>query len=123
MIEGRPFSAGPDYGFEKLTREQFAARLFVKEDPRPRFAAYPPQVQAAIVEGKVMRGMTREQVVMSIGLPRADLTGDVAGRRWVYTAKSDSDDFDLDFDAAGAVREIHASSRVRRLVVHEPEPR
>jgi hypothetical protein len=36
---GRPLSAGPDNGFEKLTREQFAERLFVKEDPRPRIAA------------------------------------------------------------------------------------
>ena len=123
VVEGRPFSAGPDYGFEKLTREQFADRLFVKEDPRARFAAWPPDVQAAIVEGKVMRGMTREQVVMSIGLPRADLTGDVAGRRWVYTARTDSDDFDLDFDDAGTVREINASSRVKGLVIYPPEPR
>ena len=123
VVEGRPFSAGPDNGFEKLTREQFADRLFVKEDPRPRFAAYPPEVQAAIVAGMVMRGMTRELVVMSIGLPRTDLTGDVAGRRWVYTAKTVSDDFDLDFDDAGVVREINASSRVKRLVVYPPEPR
>lgn len=123
LVDGRPLSAGPDYGFEKLTREQFAERIFTKEDPKQRFAAYPPQVQAAILEGKVMRGMTREQVLMSIGRPRADLTGDIAGKRWVYTATSDTDDFDLDFDDAGAVREINASSRVKRLVVHQPESR
>jgi hypothetical protein len=123
LVEGRPLSAGPDNGFEKLTREQFAERLFVKDDPRPRFAAWPPEVQAAIVEGKVMRGMTREQVVMSIGTPRADLTGDLKGTRWVYTATTESDDFDIDFDDAGTVREINASSRVKRLVVHSPEAR
>jgi outer membrane protein assembly factor BamE (lipoprotein component of BamABCDE complex) len=80
-------------------------------------------VQAAVVEGKVMLGMTREQVVMSIGTPRADLTGDLARKRWVYTATTESDDFDIDFDDAGTVREINASSRVKRLVVYQPEPR
>lgn len=122
LIEGRPLGASPDYGLEKLTREQFADRLFIKDDPRQRFAAYALQVQSAILEGRIMAGMTREQVVMSIGHPRADLTGDVSGRRWVYTATSDSDDFDLDFDDAGVVREINASSRVKRLVVYRPEP-
>ena len=118
-VEGRPLAAGPDYGHESLTREQFADRLFVREDPRQRFATYPQEVQDAVLAGKVMRGMTREQVLMSIGYPRPDHTAGLAAPRWVYFT-ADPDEFDLDFDAEGKVVAINASSRIKKTVVHSP---
>ena len=104
---------------ELVHLEQFADRLFVRDDPRPRIASWPAEVQAAVAAGKVMTGMTKEQVVASIGHPRADRMRDAQGRNWVYRATRDDDDFDLDFDAEGRVVAVNASSRVKRLVVHD----
>jgi hypothetical protein len=120
-IEGRTMSAGPDSDFEPLTREQFADRIFVKEDPKTKVEGYSPEVQQAIVSGRVLAWMTREQVVMAIGFPRADRTeGGLGGKRWVYSLAEEGDEFDLDFDGDGKLVAVNASSRVRRSVVHNP---
>ena len=119
-IEGRKMSAGVDSDFEPPTREQFADRIFVHDDPRTKIESYSPEVQQAISSGRVVQGMTREQVVIAIGFPRADRTpGGLAARRYVYSL-SEADEFDLDFDAEGKLVAVNASSRVRRSVVLNP---
>ncbi|NUZ06564.1 hypothetical protein [Piscinibacter koreensis] len=97
-VEGRPTSAGVDYSRTEQTREQFADRIFVRDDPRPRIASWPADVQAAIAAGKVRKGMTREQVVVSLGLPRPDRNPDPSARKLIYFA-SERAEFDVDFDA------------------------
>jgi hypothetical protein len=117
-IEGRPMSAGID-SETRRTREELAEGLFVKDDPRPRILAMPPDVQAAILSGRVQRGMTRDQVVLALGHPRADRTPSLEARRWVYSA-SERDEFDIDFDADGRVAALNAATRVRQAVWASP---
>lgn len=117
-IEGRPVSAGID-SETRRTREELAEALFVKDDPRPRILAMPPEVQAAILSGRVRPGMTREQVVLALGHPRADRTPNLEARRWVYAA-SEQDEFDIDFDADGRVAALNAATRVRQAVWASP---
>src|ERR1700682_4800228 len=68
-IEGRPMRLGHDYGRDQETLLIWVGKIVVNDDPRPRIATYAPTVQAAIREGKVMVGMTREQAIASIGYP------------------------------------------------------
>ena len=114
-IDGRPIEAGVDYSRKEQTREQFADRIFVREDPRPRIASWPPEVQEAIAAGKIRKGMTKEQVIVSLGMPRPDRNPDPAARKWIYFA-SETAEFDIDFDESDRVQDIQAASRVRKIV-------
>lgn len=119
-IDGRKMSAGLDNDVERLTREQFADRIFTREDPKTKIESYPGDVQLAIASGRVIAGMTREQVVMAIGYPRADRTiGGLAATRYVYSL-SEADEFDLDFNDGGRLIAVNASSRVKRSVLLNP---
>jgi hypothetical protein len=115
LIEGKPYCIGVDYGREALTREQFAALVMVKEDPKVRLSGYAPQIQAAIKAGKLMVGMNREQVMMSVGYPRRDRTPSLEGAEW-YFFVSDEDEFAVTFGADGKVTRIDGVPRVQRKI-------
>ena len=114
-IDGAKMRAGADYGYFQGSREQFADILFVRDDPRLRLATFPPRVQEAIRAGRIVLGMTKEQVVMSLGPPRFDLTPMLGASNWVYFAAEDGE-FDLDWDADDTLKAIHAPIRIRKLV-------
>jgi hypothetical protein len=118
-IDGRPIEAGVDYSRKEQSREQFADQIFVREDPRPRIASWSPEVQEAIAAGKIRKGMTKEQVVVSLGVPRPDRTPDSKARKWIYFA-SETAEFDIDFDDAERVEDIQAATRVRKIVWMSP---
>ena len=68
-------------------RELFAKyleKVLTAEDPRPRISAYLPAVRRAIDHGKVERGMTRDQVILSLGYPPADRTASLDNPEWTY---------------------------------------
>lgn len=112
-IAGRSIRAGVDHPSPVETREQLAARLFVREDPRLRVAAWSPDAQAAIAAGKARRGMTKEQVVVALGQPRKDRTPDMGAARWVYFSAED-EEFDIDFDAEGRAIGFNGVTRARQ---------
>ena len=68
-IGGKPMRIGQDYTREQLSLEQYMARWIVPRDPNIKLATFPANIQASIKAGKVMKGMTREQVIMSVGYP------------------------------------------------------
>lgn len=116
LIEGRPMRIGLDYGREKQTVQQFVPKLLVKTDPRLALAGYEPRVQQAIRAGRVLLGMTREQVMMSLGLPRSDDTASLAALRWTYWTQQE-DRYVLLFDADGRLQALEASDPVRAVVL------
>jgi hypothetical protein len=67
-INGKPYRLGNDYS-RTLNNETFAAKWIVSEDPKAKIATFPKQIQDAIKDMKVSKGMTREQVFMSLGHP------------------------------------------------------
>ncbi|MEO6364159.1 MAG: hypothetical protein ABIO71_13085 [Caldimonas sp.] len=113
-IEGIKVGAGPDEGYFKGTREQFAGVLFVSDDPKLRIATFTPAIQAAIRAGRVSIGMTQEQALMALGPARFDVR-----QPWTYFADADSE-YDLEWNVDGTLREIHAPSRVRLQVEFKP---
>ena len=68
-IEGKTFGLGLDYGRDAETTEQWVAKLIVVNDPKAKLATYPAAVRRAIQNGHIMIGMTKEQVIMSLGYP------------------------------------------------------
>jgi hypothetical protein len=59
-------------------------KLVVVEDPRLKIAKYPPAIRKAIEAGKLMKGMTKEQVIISVGYPQTNENPKLDGPYWRY---------------------------------------
>jgi hypothetical protein len=68
-IDGKPMRLGHDYGRDQESLDAWVNKIVIKDDPRGRIASYPAAIQEAIRQGKVMIGMSREQVVVAVGYP------------------------------------------------------
>ncbi|MBL8323679.1 MAG: hypothetical protein JNJ89_01850 [Rubrivivax sp.] len=86
-IEGKKLGIGNDYS-RTIDMDTFAARYVLKDDPAARLRAMAPKVRDAVLKRKVMRGMTREQVVMALGYPTASYTPDLSKPLWNYQFRS-----------------------------------
>ena len=73
-----------EYGAKEESLDQYLAKILVANDPKPRIAAYPKEVRRAIEKAKVERGMTREQVLVSLGYPATNRTPSLQGKEWTY---------------------------------------
>lgn len=119
LIEGRPFRIGHDYGREQESTQQYVRKVVVSEDPKRRIATFPATVQAAIGAGKVMVGMTKEQVRISLGYPRTDKTRSLDSSEWAYSTSYGGDEYFVIWGTDELVKDIDGLRRVKRLVVHD----
>lgn len=69
-----------------LNMGQLAHRLIVDHDVAARIAGFSPEVREAIAVAKVRVGMTREQVIISLGLPATSLNPRADGPSLRYRA-------------------------------------
>jgi hypothetical protein len=106
LIDGKRFTIGNDYS-RTLRLEEFARRYIVAEDPRPRIAALPPAIRAAIEAFKVAPGMTREQVITAIGYPMTSENPSLDAAEWRYWLHS-FNPFVVRFDASGRVSTVES---------------
>lgn len=83
-VDGKPMRLGHDYGREQETTEQWVNKLVLVEDPRLKIAKYPPAIRKAIEAGKLMKGMTKEQVIISVGYPQTNENPKLDGPYWRY---------------------------------------
>lgn len=120
LIEGEPMRIGLDYGRKKETQEAFVAKLIVAEDPRLRLATFEPAVRQAIERGQVAIGMTREQVLMSLGYPRTDLNPSLDAPRWVYVTYQ-HEEYAVVWGPDGRVQSVESEDEIALLdVLHKP---
>ncbi|BEP70131.1 MULTISPECIES: outer membrane protein assembly factor BamE [Variovorax] len=103
-LAGKPQRIKNDYS-RNITLIDFAKRYVVTEDPKRKIASFPPAVGAAILAGKVMPGMTREQVLMALGYPVASENPSLDAPVWRYWRDSWSE-FQVNFDAQGLVKDV-----------------
>jgi len=103
-LAGKPQRIKNDYS-RNLTLIDFAKRYVVTDDPKQKMAAFPPAVSAAIRGGKVMPGMTREQVLMAIGYPVASENPSLDAPVWRYWRDSWSE-YQVNFDDKGLVKAV-----------------
>jgi hypothetical protein len=81
---GKAMRLGQDYGRTQETLEKFAEKLVVLEDPKKKIAQYPADIRKAIELGQVMVGMTKEQAIIAVGYPQADMTLSLDSPIWSY---------------------------------------
>ena len=86
-MNGARMSIGNDYSRD-LSLEQFAKRIIVRQDPKIRLATFPRAVQDAISSGRIMTGMTKEQVLMAMGYPVTSETPQLDMPTWRYWLSS-----------------------------------
>lgn len=114
-IDGKPFRLGLDYGRALETTEQWVEKLIVQDDPKARLATYAPAVRKAIQNGQIMRGMTREQVIMSLGYPETDQNPDLGAPLWRYW-RSSFGEYQVHWNSAGRVSDITGHTETVQLM-------
>jgi len=89
--ESVTFSAGAtvltlyhSYGTEQESAREYFDKVLVTHDPKKKVAGFPQAVRDAIRDARVERGMTREQVIMSLGYPATHRTPSTSTSEWTY---------------------------------------
>lgn len=83
-INGQQMLLRPDPAHTRESPAQWLDKAVVAQDPRRRLEGVPGGVRAAIQSGRVMKGMTRDQVIMSIGYPQVDDKKGLEAPSWRY---------------------------------------
>jgi hypothetical protein len=117
-VDGKPMRLGHDYGRDQESLEAWVNKIVINSDPRGRIAAYPPPVQAAIREGKVMVGMTREQAITSIGYPLTSENVSLDAPMWRIW-RSSHGEYQLNFGADGRIKSVTGDDSVTTLVIYQ----
>ena len=120
------FTVTQSYGTAQETAQQYFAKILVDTDPHTRFGTFSPSVQAAIRDGRVERGMTREQVIMSLGYPPTHRTASTDVGTWVYWYNRWVT-FNVEFGGDGLVATVVGTAPtnnqpVQQVVVAKPAP-
>jgi hypothetical protein len=103
-INGKKQAIGNDYSRD-LSLDVFAKRYVVSENPSDKLAKYPKPIQDAITSMRVLKGMSREQVLMSVGYPVSSETPNLDSKIWHFWLSSYAE-FRVKFDDQGLVTDI-----------------
>jgi hypothetical protein len=111
---GQKQAIGNDYS-RTVKMEEFAQRYVVPQDPTAALRSAPPKVREAVKSGRIMRGMTRAQVLMALGYPIASATPDLDAPLWRYWA-SKSAEYQVFWGDDGRVERIFGAPATRALI-------
>ena len=114
-VDGSKQALGNDYSRD-LEMGPFVARYVLGDDPRLRIAKFPAKIRDAINNGQLTTGMTRDQVMMSVGMPVSSENPSLDAKIWRFWRQSDAE-FQVVFDKAGRVKEIATDPLTRNLIV------
>jgi hypothetical protein len=116
-IDGKAMRLGLDYGRSE-SLGQYARKIVVAQDPKARIAAWPAGVQEAVRVGKIMPGMTKEQVIVSLGYPPTHQTPTLDAPQWKYW-HTRVGTFLVVWDGKGQVQDVIADPVTRASVLLE----
>lgn len=119
LIAGSDMYIRQEYGREQETLGRFIGKTIVAADPKPVIAAWPQEVQDAIRAGRAMLGMTKEQLIVSLGYPMTSYTASLDAPIWKYWMGS-FDPYEIVWGPDGRVQEIRGEAHVRARVVYPP---
>lgn len=117
-IDGRKMRLGLDYGRQQPL-EEWARKIVVADDPRRKIGAWPAPVRDAVRAGKVAIGMSKEQVIVSLGYPPMHQTPSLDAPQWKYW-HTGFGSFLVVWDTGGRVKDVIADPQTRFGVLHEP---
>ena len=119
LVGGNKMRLGHDYGRDQESLEQWIRKIVVEENPATRIASYPTDVQAAIREGHICIGMTKEQVIVAIGYPITSDTSSTDASLWHHWVSS-FEEYKLLWSPDGMLGEVLADAAVRFQIMHQP---
>lgn len=114
-INGKSQAIGNDYSRD-LALEEFAKRYVVSDDPAAKIAAYPKKIQDAIARAQIVLGMTREQVLMSVGYPVSSENHNLADKTWRFWLSS-FQEFRVRFDDSGRVTDVEGDGDAKSKIL------
>jgi serine/threonine protein kinase len=116
-LDGKKVRIGLDYGRSSETLAQYIRKLTVDKDLRFRMAQFPTSIQDAIRAGKIMPGMTKEQLVMAVGFPARHETPNVSAPVWKFWYSSRIQ-YSVNFDEHGRVKDIQVDPDTKQKLVY-----
>lgn len=116
-VGGSSQAIGNDYSRD-LDLQTFARRYVVAEDPKQKLAGYSAPHREAITTSRLMRGMTREQVLMAVGYPVSSENPSLDASLWRFWRDSFTE-FQVHFDDQGRVKDVSTDPLTRNLVVKD----
>jgi hypothetical protein len=119
QVAGSEMYIRQEYGREQESLGKFIGKTIVATDPKPKIATWPKQIQDAIQAGRVMPGMTKEQLIVSLGYPMTSYTSSLEAPIWKYWLGS-FDPYEVVWGPDGRVQEIRGDTHVRARVVYPP---
>jgi len=109
------------YGQAQESINQYVDKILVPADPHLRFTTFPKAVQSAIQDGRVERGMSKEQVLMSLGYPPTHRTASTDLGTWVYWYNRWKT-YNVIFDDQGVVDSIVGDAPTNNAPIVAPTP-
>jgi hypothetical protein len=114
-LDGKAMRLGLDYGRSE-SLGQYARKIVVAQDPKAKIATWPAGVREAVRVGKITPGMTKEQVIVSLGYPPAHQTPTLDAPQWKYWYTRVGT-FLVVWDEKGQVRDVVADQVTRAAVL------
>jgi len=114
-IAGKKQAIGNDYSRD-LKQDVFARRYVVADNPADKLSQYPERIRAAITSARLVKGMTREQVLMSVGYPVSSENPHLDDKVWRFWLSSFAE-FRVRFDDQGVVTDVEAEPDTRDKVL------
>lgn len=113
ILGGRQ-SLGNDYSRD-IDLNAFAERYVTRDDPTAKISSYPEKIRTAIKTSRLIPGMTREQVFMSVGYPVSSENPNLDAKVLRFWLSSFAE-FQVVFDDKGLVKEITSDPQTRNRV-------
>jgi hypothetical protein len=113
-VNGKSQAIGNDYSRD-LDLETFGKRYVVADDPAAKIAGFPKRIQDAIATARIAKGMTREQVMMSVGWPVSSENHNLDDKTWRFWLTSFSE-FRVRFDDSGHVIDVEGDGDARSKI-------
>lgn len=109
------------YGQNEESFQQYIDKILVPLDPKAKLMSFPKDVQDAINDSRVEVGMSKEQVLMSIGYPPTHRTPSTTSNTWTYWWNRWVT-YTVQFDDSGKVSGITGSNAPTRNQPIKAEP-
>jgi hypothetical protein len=117
LVENKKQDLGNDYSRD-MPMSLFARRFIVNDDPTVKLKSFPKNIQSAIADGHVVRGMTREQVIMSLGYPATSEIPNLSSNAWTYWY-TDKVQYRVTFDANDHLSDVENVVDVKSKLLAE----
>lgn len=107
----------------EISMQEFAKRYVVQEDPHATLDSFPKNIQYAIVAGHLVRGMSREQVIMSLGYPCSGDNPSMKSKAWTFwladKVQNEKVQYRVKFDEQDRVVDVENAIDAKALLLTE----